>query len=62
VTNEWGYIGRLLGNTARDIQIEIITRGPVACMVNPMPLFDYKAGYNNHLNRKRRNGAMSRSE
>ena len=28
----------------RDLQIEIITRGPIACMVDPRPLNSYKEG------------------
>ena len=41
---EWGYIGTLLNNTVRDLQIEIVTRGPIACMVDPRPLNSYKEG------------------
>ena len=41
---EWGYIGTLMNNTVRDLQIEIITRGPIACMVDPRPLNSYKEG------------------
>ena len=40
----WGYIGTLIGNTVRDLQIEIITRGPIACMVDPVPFNAYKDG------------------
>ena len=41
---EWGYIGKLIGNSVRDLQIEIITRGPIACAVYPIPLQVYKKG------------------
>ena len=33
-----------IGNTVRDLQIEIITRGPIACMVTNAPFNAYKDG------------------
>ena len=41
---EWGYIGKLFDNSVRDLQIEIITRGPIACAVYPVALQVYKKG------------------
>ena len=41
---EWGYMGTLYGNSVRDIQIEVVTRGPIACAVDPASLYDYEKG------------------
>lgn len=41
---EWGYMGSLYGNSVRDIQIEVVTRGPIACAVDPASLYDYEKG------------------